>query len=161
MKFPRSTIISPLLIMAPRTKINISLLALTGTIILFVIGIQQRRANSDLSKIPEAGANARRRVVFVVEDLLLFAAQTPSGTFPADLIPADLEERSSASWYFAKDEACWSTLQKEAKENLDKPIFFPYREPSQPEAMLVYIEFDSEKTVTLKFVQDSLVDCDY
>lgn len=119
----------------------------------------QRQATPGQAQADEAEAEARRRLVFTVEDLLAFAAQTPSGEFPADIIPADLESRSGASWYFAKYPTCWNTLQNGIKGSLTEPNLFPFREPNQPEPLLVQIEFDSGEKVTLKFVQDSLVDC--
>ena len=145
--------------MTPRIKLNITLLALIGTIVLLVVGIMQRRANPERAQAEEAEAIARRNVVFIVEDLLEFAAQTPPGPFPAEMISADLEARTGASWYFDKDPACWNTLQSGIKGSLAKPSLIPFREPNQPEPLLLLIEFDSGQKITLKFVQDSFVDC--
>lgn len=148
--------------MAPRTKLNITLVAMIGTIILLVMGVMQRQANPRQGHADKVESIARRRLVFTVEDLLDFAAKTPQspqGTFPSDLFPAELEERSGASAYFENDPACWHALQTKIKSNLNKPILLPYREPSQPEPLLIYIEFDQGEQIILKFVQDALVNC--
>lgn len=145
--------------MKSRTKINISLLALIGIIILLVVGVMQRQANPGKAQVDETEVVARRRLVFAVSDLLDYAAVAPPGPFLAEFIPADLDERTGASWYFDKDEECWGVLQAGVKTSSDKPTLTPFREPNQPEPLLVQIEFESGQRLTLKFVQDSLVDC--
>lgn len=143
--------------MTSRTKLNIALAAMIGTIILLILGVARRQANPGQAQADAIEVTARRKLVFTVEDLLSFAAKTPSGAFPAGLFPAELEARSGASGYFEEDIACWNAIQAGIKSG--QPELIPYREPNQPEPLLVFIDFSEGERVTLKFVEDSLVGC--
>ncbi len=147
--------------MKSRTKINITLAAFLAALILIVVGVMQRRANPGRLQAEVDQTVLESRTKFAVEDLLAFASQTPIGPFPTELISADLEARTGATWFFERHESCWRSLQTGAKGNIGRPTLTAYKEPNQPEPLLVLIEFESGEWATLKFVQDAIVSCDF
>ena len=144
-----------------KSKLNITLIALVAVSFLLVYGVNQRRQNPGQAQAEAEKAIIEARTRFAVEDLLLSVAQTPIGGFEAEYISAELDDRTGAIWYFERNAECWSAVQTRAKAGGNRPTLTAYKEPNQPEPLLILAEFESGEWLTFKFVQDAIVDCDY
>ncbi len=144
-----------------KTRLNITLVAFVAITGLLVYGVSQRRATPGRAQADAEQAIVEARTRFAVEDLLLYAAQTPPGVFIPSTVPADLDERTGAVWFFERNADCWAAAQTRTKSGGRQPILTAYKEPNQPEPLLVLAEFDTGEWLTFKFVQDSIVECEF
>lgn len=144
-----------------KTRLNITLIAFAAVSVLLVYGVAQRRANPGRAQVEANKAIIEARTRFAVDDLVVTVAQTPHGLFESEYISAELDERTGAIWFFERNADCWSALQTRAKSGGNRPVLTAYKEPNQPEPLLILAEFDNGEWMTFKFVQDALVECKF
>ncbi len=144
-----------------KTRLNISLIAFVAIFGLLVFGVSQRRAVPGQAQADAEQSIVEARTRFAVEDLILYAAQTKPGVFDPATVTAELDDRTGAVWFFERNADCWAAVQTLAKSGGNRPILTTYKEPNQPEPLLVLAEFDTGDWLTFKFVQQSIVDCEY
>ena len=144
-----------------KTRLNITLIAFVAVTALLVYGVLQRQANPGRAQEDAEKAIVEARTRFAVEDLIFSVAQTPIGPFEPAYISADLDDRTGAIWFFERNADCWVATQTRAKSGGNRPTLTAYKEPSQPEPLLILAEFETGEWMTFKFVQDSIVECEF
>ena len=144
-----------------KTRLNITLIAFAAIAVLLVYGVAQRRADTGRVQADADKAITEARTRFAVEDLIFFVAQTPVGPFEPEYISTELDDRTGAIWFFERHADCWTALQTRAKSGGNRPVLTPYKEPNQPEPLLILAEFENGDWMTFKFVQDAIVECEF
>lgn len=144
-----------------KVRLIVSFFAVVAIVALFLFGIGQRegldgRVAQDFQTAGSDGA-----LIANLDQVLLVAAQTPPGPFPADTFPAAVDEKTGAIWFFEQNQACWDAFSERAKSDLRERNLTPYQDPTQPETRSILVEFGSEQWLTFTFVQGKIVACDF
>ncbi|MEM9777570.1 MAG: hypothetical protein AAF902_23530 [Chloroflexota bacterium] len=144
-----------------RIRLIISFFAIAGIVALFFFGINQREDSDGRVAQDFENAATDGRLIANLDEVLLVAAQTPPGPFPAATFPADVDEKTGAIWFFERNQDCWDAFSERAKSDLRQRDLTPYQDPNQPETRSILVEFEAEQWQTFTFVQGKIVSCDF
>ena len=144
-----------------RIRLIIAIIAVVGVIILFRYGVGQRDGQDGQVAQDFQNAATDGRLIANIEEMILIAAQTPPGPFPADTFPPFVDDKTGAIWYFEQDQACWDAFAERGKSDLRERNLTPFQDPNQPETRSILIEFGTGQWLTFTFLQEQIVACEF